>query len=171
MFLKSDCRAFFLSPAVISLRGAGLESLPLFLYAIIESMANIYPPDFTSPIGQLRALISQTEQYKDPLNPDAAADYLMSDKQLQSYIAINHDKLYAAAADALTAIAVNENLISKKIRTEDLQTDGPAVANSLLAAAKVFRDRQADEDFEEDVLDAFEIVDYQDYSGTYWSLR
>lgn len=133
-------------------------------------MANIYPPNYSTPLGQLRALVSQTEQYKDPADPTAPADYLMDDGQLQSYLALNGDKLYGAAADALLAIAANEALVSKKIRTEDLSTDGSVIANSLRQIAQEFRTRQKEEDAEDAALEAFEIVGFTHYPAQ-WPIR
>lgn len=133
-------------------------------------MANIYPPNYSTPLGQLRALVSQTEQYKDPADPTAPADYLMDDGQLQSYLALNSDKLYGAAADALLAIAANEALVSKKIRTEDLSTDGSVIANSLRQIAQEFRTRQKEEDAEDAALEAFEIVGFTHYPAQ-WPIR
>lgn len=133
-------------------------------------MANIWPPAYETPLGQLRALLSQTKQYKDPLNPDAPADYLISDAQLQAYIAINRDGLFGAAADALLALATNEALISKKIRTEDLQTDGPAVAGELRRMSDMYRQRQKDEYELLDYEDAFEVVNFQPTPAP-WGIR
>lgn len=123
-------------------------------------MASIFPPEYSTPLGQLRALLSQTKQYVDPQNPTAPADYLIPDAQLQAYIAINKDGLFGAAADALLALATNEALVSKKIRTEDLQTDGPAVAGELRRMADLYRQRQKDEYEALDYEEAFEIVNY-----------
>lgn len=133
-------------------------------------MANIFPPAYDTPLGQLRALISQTEQYADPANPEAAPDYLMDDGQLQSYLALNSDKLYGAAADALLAIAANEALVSKKIRTEDLSTDGSVIANSLRQIASEYRTRQKEEDAEDAALEAFEIVGFTHFPSQ-WPIR
>lgn len=49
------------------------------------------------------------------------------------------------AADALDVIASTEVLLSKKIATQDLQTDGPAVAAELRKQAAALRARAADE--------------------------
>lgn len=133
-------------------------------------MANIYPPQYNTPLGQLRALLFQTERYKDPANPEAPADYLVSDDQLSAYIAINGDKLYGAAADALLALASNEALVSKKIRTEDLSTDGPAVAAELRRTAAEFKIKQNDLDESNDSLEAFEVVDFYETPAK-WPLR
>ena len=133
-------------------------------------MANIYPPNYATPLGQLRALVSQTEQYKDPADPNAVADYLMDDGLLTSYLTINTDKLYGAAADVLLALAANEALVSKKIRTEDLSTDGSVIANSLRQIAQEYRARQKEADLGVDELEAFEVVDYTAYPSN-WPLR
>lgn len=133
-------------------------------------MANIYPPDYSTPLGQLRALLSQTKQHKDPQNPELPADYLVSDGQLNAYIAINNGGLFGAAADALLALATNEALISKKIRTEDLQTDGPAVAGELRRMAETYRQRHKDDLEALDLVDSFEIVDYTPHPEN-WTLR
>lgn len=132
---------------------------------------SIYPPQYNTPLGQLRALLSQTKQYKDPANPSADPDYLIDDGQLEAYLTIAGDgRLYAAAADALRAMATNEAVVSKKIRTEDLSTDGPAVAAQLRLLADEYDARQSKEDEANDAVDAFEIVDYANYP-TQWPLR
>ena len=119
----------------------------------------------------MRALLSQTVQYVDPANPEAPADYLVPDDQLNAYLAINGDSLYAAASDALIALATNEALVSKKIRTEGgLQTDGPAVAQRLLDLAKEYRKRHDDEKTDSDALDAFEIVPFAE-NHYQWPIR
>jgi len=133
-------------------------------------MANIYPPAYDTPLGQLRALVSQTEQYVDPANPEADPDYLMDDGLLQSFLALNSSKLYGAASDALLALAANEALVSKKIRTEDLSTDGSVIANSLRQIAQEYRTRQKEEDAEDAALEAFELVDFTSYPAN-WPLR
>jgi hypothetical protein len=134
-------------------------------------MANIYPPDYTSPLGQLRALLFQTERYVDPANPDLPADYLVPDDQLNAYLAINGDKLYGAASDALIALAANEALVSKKIRTEGgLQTDGPAVAQRLNDLAKEYRTTQRGLDDDDAQADAFEVVNFQNFYPN-WTIR
>lgn len=134
-------------------------------------MANIFPPAFDTPLGQLRALLFQTERYVDPANPDLPADYLVPDDQLNAYLAINGDKLYGAASDALIALAANEALVSKKIRTEGgLQTDGPAVAQRLNDLAKEYRITQRGLDDEEGAAAAFEVVNFQNFYPN-WTIR
>ena len=67
-------------------------------------------------------------------------------------------------------MATNEAVVSKKIRTEDLSTDGPAVAAQLRLLADEYDARQAKEDEANDAVDAFEIVDYTNLPMQ-WPLR
>lgn len=50
-----------------------------------------------------------------------------------------------AAARLLDAMAVSEILVAKKIRTQDLQTDGPAVAAELRSLAAELRQEDAED--------------------------
>lgn len=131
-------------------------------------MADIYPPDYSSPVGMVRNLINDVDQRIDPANPTAPAEYLFSDGRLNAFITgaqgtgdITNPRLKFAAADAIDAIADNEVLISKKIRTEDLQTDGPAVANALRAHSATLRAQQKLELDEQWALESVAIIDYQ----------
>lgn len=82
---------------------------------------------------------------------DPAGDgALLSDEQITALIDDNDGHPRLAAAAALEAIAASEVLVSKKIRTQDLATDGPAVSAELRALAKQHRDRH------------FELVDADD---------
>ena len=60
---------------------------------------------------------------------------LLTDQQYQSLIEANGGSLRRAAADALDIMATSEVLVSKKIRTQTLSTDGPAVSAELRALA------------------------------------
>ena len=87
--------------------------------------------DPNSLIGKVRLLTAD-------LDTDAP---LVSDDYLQGYLALNGDNVLLAAADVLDAIATSEVLVAKKIRTQDLSTDGPAVAAELRAQADKLRVR------------------------------
>lgn len=113
---------------------------------------SIFPVDYTSPIGQVRNLTNDTIQYDDP------ADYLFSDDRIESFLALNKDNVRLAAADVLDAIADNEILVAKKIRTEDLQTDGPAVGKELRAHADSLRAQAREEAANADAEWGIEIV-------------
>lgn len=93
-------------------------------------------------IAQIRALIA-----------DLGDPPLLVDETLRAYLTLNGyaeepraSAVFRSAADALEAIAVSEVLISKKITTQDLSTDGPAVARELRELAAQFRRRAAEED-------------------------
>ena len=100
-------------------------------------------------VSAVRALIA------DP--PGSGA--LLTDETLGVYLDLNSSNIRLAAADALEAIAVSEVLVSKKIRTQDLTTDGPAVSAELRALAKRLRDAaQAAIDLVY-TFDGFDLVD------------
>lgn len=67
-------------------------------------------------------------------------DRLLTDDQLGVLIDANAGNARFAAADALETIAASEVLVSKKIRTQTLTTDGPAVSAELRALAQRQRD-------------------------------
>ena len=83
--------------------------------------------------------------------------------EVAAFLAMNGGNARRAAAQILEAIAANEALVSKKIRTQDLSTDGPAVAAELRALAASLR-QQATGDDEADET-GFEIVEYQPYGA------
>lgn len=87
--------------------------------------------DYTTPLGQVRLLTADL----DPAAP------LLSDEMYTGYLTLQDGNVHRAAADALDAMATSEVLLSKKIRTQDLQTDGPAVAAELRKQAATLRGR------------------------------
>lgn len=115
-------------------------------------MADIFPPDTETPLGELRVLINDTKQLD--------GEYLFSDSELGVYLKL-HENVWLAAAFAMFTIASNEALVLKKIRTEDLQTDGAALANSLYQHAAALRAEGTKRATAEADLDGgVEIVDY-----------
>lgn len=119
--------------------------------------------DYTLPLGRVRLLILDTA--------DDPADRLFTEEQLDAFLDLNAGNVRRTAAQALLVISLSEALLSKKIRTQDLSTDGPAVAAELRAQAKVLRD-------EADAVDAtagsfFEVVPFCDPfkpEGAEWRL-
>lgn len=87
-----------------------------------------------------------------------APDQLFTDAELQSFLDLNGANVRRAAAEALEVISTSELLVSKVIRTQDLQTDGAKVATELRARAADLRKR-ADETDDENGDFAFLIVD------------
>lgn len=72
---------------------------------------------------------------------------LFDDDKVQSLLKLTGGNAYRAAAEALRVMARSEVMISKKITTQDLSTDGPAVAAEL-------RKQAAELDAKADALDA-----------------
>lgn len=109
--------------------------------------------DYTTPLGKTRLLSADLDE----------ASPLLSDEILEGYLALHDDNPYRAAAEALDAMATSETLLSKKIRTQDLQTDGPAVAADLRKRAYWLRNQAdtADRDAEQGF---FEIVSPSEYA-------
>lgn len=90
-------------------------------------MGNTY--DLETAIGQVRLLISDTD-----LNA-----VVFADAEIDGFLVLEDENVRLAAAQALDTIASNEALVSKKIRTQNLQTDGPAVAKELRERAASLR--------------------------------
>lgn len=84
---------------------------------------------------------------------------LFSDTEIGSVIG-REPTLKRAAASMLEMIAVSEALTSKKIRTQDLSTDGPALAKTLTDLAAQLR-AQSDQDIDS-CNDAVTVADYRE---------
>ena len=109
-------------------------------------------PPPTAEQRQVRLLISDT----DPANR------FFSTTEINDFLALNSDSVRRAAAQALDTIAANEAMVSKKIRTQDLSTDGPAVSEALRKQAAELR-RQADAGEGDDEATGFEIAEFEPY--------
>lgn len=115
---------------------------------------DIYPVDYTSDVGRVRKYIPDVIQLPDPQDALAAPSFMWSDDAIQSFLddetggaldaPATLPPVLRAAASLLVATANNENLILKKLVTDDLQTDGPAVAKAMLASAQELRKRADD---------------------------
>lgn len=100
------------------------------------------------PIADVRALIPDTEQLRDPAHPTAEASYLFDDMSLSRYLrlaggtkdAATPAQVLRATAHACEALGSSEMLVLKKITSEDLATDGATLANQYGAKAKRLRD-------------------------------
>ena len=78
-------------------------------------------------------------------DPDNGSPLLSNDDLHALYESVGGNQARTIAA-ALRVIAASEVLVSKKIRTQDLSTDGPAVAAELRAQAKWWDDKADAED-------------------------
>lgn len=81
--------------------------------------------------------------------PEDEADLLFSDGQIQAFLSMRRDNVLRASASALMAIATNEALLYKYLRTDDLTVDGVKGATEIRLQAREL-ERQADA---EDALD------------------
>jgi hypothetical protein len=86
------------------------------------------PVDVTTSLGQVRLLINDTTD-----SP------VFADPEIAAFLLLEGDNVKLAAAQALDTIADDEALTSKVIRSQDLATDGAAVAEGLRARAQQLR--------------------------------
>jgi hypothetical protein len=122
-------------------------------------MSDVTPPNYATAIGQVRLLIPDTEQLSNPADPEAASEYIFNDAQIQAFLSLYSDNIKRAAAQAKLVLATSETLISKVIRTDDLQTDGAKLGAELRAQARELQE-QAEREELYDSYEEFEIVDY-----------
>lgn len=96
--------------------------------------------DVTTPLGRVRLLIN-----------DTTSDPVFADTDVAAFLELEDGNVKRAAAQALDTIADDEALTSKAIRTQDLATDGPKVADSLRKRAAALRAQadRADDDADE----------------------
>jgi hypothetical protein len=146
-------------------------------------MADIFPVDYTTNIGRVRKYIPDVIQLPDPKDPLAEPSYMWPDEAIQSFIddetsnapesVADRITIFRAAASILIATANNENLILKKITTDDLVTDGPSVSKAMLATAQELRKRADDLEFTAGAEETFTIVPSPYYGAdvrTLWGL-
>ena len=84
--------------------------------------------DFTTDAGKVRLLLN-----------DTGDSQVFSNDEITAYLELEGGNIKLAAAQALETIADDEALTSKYIRTQDLSTNGPAIAASLRERAKGLR--------------------------------
>lgn len=120
---------------------------------------DLYPPDYATTIGQVRLLIPDTEQLENPTDLELEPQYIFNDSQIRAFLSLYSDSVKRAAAQAKLVLATSETLISKVIRTDDLQTDGAKLGAELRAQAKELQE-QAEKEELYDSYEDFEIVDF-----------
>lgn len=100
------------------------------------------PAEQEKQVGQVRHIIGDVDE----------ANQLLTDDHIKTYLELNDwadgykSGVYRAAADALDAIATSTALLDKKIRTQDISSDGPAVSAVLMKQAAGLRARADSED-------------------------
>lgn len=118
----------------------------------MPTIPDLTPPDYSTALGQVRALIPDIEQLEDQADPTALPEYIFSDSVINAYLAIYSGNIKRAAAQAKLVLATSESLISKVIKTYDFSTDGAKLGAELRAQAKMLQD-EADKD---DMVDSYE---------------
>lgn len=106
--------------------------------------------DPTTTVGAIRLIVSDVD----------VASPLFTDAEIGAFYAMSGSNVRLGAAQAYEAIAGNELLVSKVIRTLDLQTDGAKVATEFRALAKSLRD-QADNYDPDGNLFGMGVIDYR----------
>jgi hypothetical protein len=107
-----------------------------------------YSYDLTTSIGKIRLII-----------PDRVeAEAMFTDEELTAMYSMEGSSVKRGAALALETIAADEALVSKAIKILDLQTNGPAVAASLLNRAKTLRE-QATLDDPDEIAGSFDFAE------------
>lgn len=114
--------------------------------------------DYQTPVGQVRLLIPDTERLEDPRDLRREPEFILSDGQIEGFLAIADGNVKRAAAYAINAIAVSEGLILKVLKTDDKQTDGAKLAEALGKRAAALLDEAA-RDEKRDV--GFGVVPYE----------
>lgn len=101
--------------------------------------------NYEQPLGQVRLLIPDVAPVTQGRLPDSVPVLIFTDEQIESFLAMNGGNVKRAAADAIDTVATDEALLSKVIKTEDLQTDGAKLLEALRKRAAALRS-SADED-------------------------
>lgn len=91
---------------------------------------------------------------------DASAEPVFTDAEIQAFLDMANGNVLRAAARALLMIAGSEARLGKKIRTQDLSTDGPAVAAELRALAKQLRAEADEEEAASGDASFFDVIEY-----------
>ena len=89
---------------------------------------------------------------------DTGTPPLLTNEQVEAALAAEGGNDLLAAARCLETIAVSEVLVSKKIRTQDLSTDGAAVARELRALADRYRAQAREDDPDLGAWDGFDLA-------------
>lgn len=85
--------------------------------------------DLSTNVGQVRRTIPD----RDESNP------IFSNEEIESFLTDEGANVKRATAYAIETIATDQTLVLKVITLQNLSTNGAAVANALLARAKVLR--------------------------------
>lgn len=103
------------------------------------SNIGIAPLDPTSPIGQLRVLVGDTDSRPlDPAQPGLGDYAVFGDIALEASLLAADSSLNRAAGNLFLTLAAQLSAEGKSIRTEDLSINTTQRGQSLLDIAKAF---------------------------------
>jgi len=106
--------------------------------------------DVSTSTGRIRLLISDVD----------TARPVFADAEINAFYLMGGSNVRLGAAEALDTMASNEAMVSKVIRTLDLQVDGTKVAAELRARAATLRATAADYDNDGNLF-CMDVVDFQ----------
>lgn len=125
---------------------------------VVSLNGTVFPQSSNWTVNESTGLLMFTSA---PANTVAISVFFswtfFTDTNLQAYLDAEGDD-YRAAAQALDTWATNAAMVQRKIKLLDLETDGPAVAESLRDHAKTLRQQSASlasVDWAEMVVDDF----------------
>nr|WP_297424780.1 hypothetical protein [uncultured Actinotalea sp.] len=124
------------------------------------------PINYAYPDGQVRLLVGDVDEDNLLLTDDQVHGFLTMHGVPADAAEAPVAAIRRAAADALDTIASSEALVSKKIRSQDLSTDGPAVAAALRAHAvqlRVLADAADDDD-----VDPVAVLEFAPHPHRVW---
>ena len=110
--------------------------------------------DASTPAGKVRLLCTDRDSNNQAFQDD----------EIQAFLDLNGQSIILAAAQALDQLASNEAFIQGKIKLENLETDGTALAAALRAQADKLQKQYAEGigdptdpgyDYAEQLLDVF----------------
>lgn len=100
-----------------------------------------YDPATDTPLNRVRLLVTDTIQTRP----------LFQDEELQSFLLLERNRIFAAAALAIETMATNQAYVLKVITHNGISTNGASVAAELRLRAQKLRDEQLRIDHGEDV--------------------
>lgn len=98
-------------------------------------MADITPPNYATPVGQVRINIRDTE-----------TPYVFSDIQIETLLVQAGDSVLRASEFGLLSIAADAIMLLKWWKTDDAQVDGQKVSSELRLLARAYGERADAED-------------------------
>ena len=87
---------------------------------------------------------SALEQIRHLIRDDKDTKPAFKDETLLDFLLLNDQNIYAAAADALRAWAVDITLVLRKVEMTNYNIDAPSMAKILLMAAESMEARARD---------------------------